>query len=144
ILVVDDDALLRRAICAVLLHDGYDSLEASTGACALELCTRTARIDLVLSDVEMPEMDGISLARHLGQMLPRLPVVLMSGTDKSACVLAKPFTASQLRHAIETGLARGNRTGEQPRRRRPARRFGTRKRRTNRSAVLKKHAESTR
>jgi two-component system cell cycle sensor histidine kinase/response regulator CckA len=107
VLVVDDEPLLRRFAARVLVEDGYIILEASDGAEALELVNAGAELlDLVVSDIVMPRMNGVELLQILSVTQPQLPVVLMSGygTPQLAergiaapCgILSKPFSAERL------------------------------------------------
>ncbi len=79
-LVVEDDAEVRVMAARALREVGYRVLEAENGRAALNLVRRHAgRLDLVVTDVGMPEMDGYELARRLGVERAGLPVVFMSG-----------------------------------------------------------------
>jgi signal transduction histidine kinase len=88
ILVVDDDSTVRRLIAHTLVPLGYTLMEASCGREALEICRTTPeKIDLVLSDVIMPGMNGRELIEHLKQKRPEIKTLFMSGyTDN---ILAK-------------------------------------------------------
>jgi signal transduction histidine kinase/ActR/RegA family two-component response regulator len=80
ILIVDDDSSVRGLIVDTLTPLGYSLMEASCGKEALELCRTTPeKIDLVLSDVIMPGMNGRQLIEHLKQERPEIRTVLMSG-----------------------------------------------------------------
>jgi PAS domain S-box-containing protein len=115
VLLVDDEAAVRATIRMILTRNGYSVVEASNGREALALHREHGeRIDLVLTDVRMPEMDGRSLAAELRKARPSLPVLLMTGyddasvdaptTEKSEFVLPKPFTAPALLDAIADRL----------------------------------------
>lgn len=77
ILFVDDVPELRRTVCRTLRAVGYVVVEADSGRTALETI-ECQPFDMVLSDVMMPDMNGIELLRALRQRDPALPVVLMS------------------------------------------------------------------
>ncbi len=108
ILLVEDDPMVRELSAEVLQRSGYEVLEAATPALALEVCVRrTGPIQLLLTDVVMPGMNGGELARRVQQLRPDIRVLFMSGyTDnavlqtgelRSACAfLQKPFTPSAL------------------------------------------------
>ena len=107
ILLVEDEAVVRDSTRRLLERQGYTVLEARHGADALRLLEEDRRIDLVLSDVVMPEMGGGELSRRAQQARPGLRMVFMSGyTDKGvrrqealppdAHFLAKPFHAEAL------------------------------------------------
>lgn len=79
ILVVDDSTLIRHAVVKTLTAAGYGILQAENGRKGLETWEENkAAITLVLSDVFMPELDGLSMARELRKRNRTLPVVLMS------------------------------------------------------------------
>jgi signal transduction histidine kinase/DNA-binding response OmpR family regulator len=79
ILIVDDDRLFRFNIRALLEDLGYDIItEAENGREALEICERE-RPDLVLTDLRMPEMDGLSLILNMQGICPEIPVIVISG-----------------------------------------------------------------
>ncbi len=78
LLVVDDDSLIRRSLGEMLRREGYTVLEAATGAEALKL-VGSAAPSLVITDFNMPEIDGMQLLRELKARKPDLPVVLVTG-----------------------------------------------------------------
>ena len=80
VLVVEDEAVVRDLACRSLRHFGYTVLEARHGAEALALVQQNGRtINLVLTDLAMPEMGGRELASRLAVVAPELPVLYMSG-----------------------------------------------------------------
>jgi DNA-binding NtrC family response regulator len=78
LLVVDDDSLIRRSLGEMLRHEGYVVLEAAGGAEALKLAA-TGSPNLVITDFNMPEIDGLQLLRELRAKKPDLPVILVTG-----------------------------------------------------------------
>jgi CheY-like chemotaxis protein len=103
VLVVDDDAMLRDLLARVIAEAGYRVLTAGDGDEALALAgTLDGQLQLVVTDVRMPVMDGVTLARHLTEINPRLPVLFVSGFVPLAGeplpgpLLAKPFTPNDL------------------------------------------------
>ena len=101
ILVVDDDDDVREVTAALLARRGYSVLTAASGAEALRICARHAGpIDLLLTDVEMPQMTGPLLARAVRSVRPEARVLFMSGnahaTALDAPLVPKPFTVSAL------------------------------------------------
>lgn len=78
VLVVDDEPLMLRILSRVLRAIGYRVECASSGTAGLELARNTP-FDLVVSDISMPDMDGISLLRHLRAEAPDVPVILVTG-----------------------------------------------------------------
>jgi two-component system, cell cycle sensor histidine kinase and response regulator CckA len=117
ILLVEDEATVRDLTARALTRAGYRVLPAATPteACAL-FAQRGADIDLLLTDVVMPEMHGPALARQLVARRPDLPVLFMSGysdaipadaaATEKALFLAKPFTPVDLLTAVADLLPR--------------------------------------
>jgi CheY-like chemotaxis protein len=108
IIVVDDDEYVRRALAELLEDSEFLVLEAASGREALALARDRAELDLVITDVNMPEMDGMELVEELKSMRPSLPVILMSGRphqDRSHPFLAKPFTLRGLLACIANATA---------------------------------------
>jgi CheY-like chemotaxis protein len=92
ILVVDDEAAVRSLTTRVLEGHGYSVIEAHDGFDAWRLLeTMADRIDLVLSDVVMPRLDGIELARCMEVMPQPPPILLMSGYGLNALEFERPF-----------------------------------------------------
>jgi len=114
ILLVDDDEAVRQGTRRLLEADGHRVLEAADGAEAVK-AIRGESIDLVLTDLYMPNMDGIELVRQLRQIRgPNLKIIAISGAEGTGypdmrpiaaalgvtATLGKPFTREELRHAI--------------------------------------------
>ena len=78
ILIVDDEASIRKSLEGVLGDDGYSCVHAADGAEALALL-RSANPALVLLDIWMPGMDGIETLRRIKEIQPQTPVIMMSG-----------------------------------------------------------------
>jgi CheY-like chemotaxis protein len=115
VIVCDDSAAIRSWITQVLSEDGYDATAAASGDECLSLCERGA-VDLLVTDVRMPEMDGPTLRRRMRELVPELPTVFMSGfaadlleregvDPRSEAFLDKPFSREQLIEAVTTVLA---------------------------------------
>lgn len=119
ILLVDDDALLRDTVHQLLALDGHDVTEADDGQSALDLVRGGLAVDLVLTDILMPIMDGARFIVELKKLRPRWPVIAMSGGRRSlspqfsldtaaiagaAQLLAKPFGRSALQSAVQAVL----------------------------------------
>jgi two-component system NtrC family response regulator len=99
ILVVDDDELVRRVVTEMLEDCDFSVIEAGSGGEALAMTREQTDVDLVISDVNMPGMDGLQLISELKSIRPSLPVILMSGRpyrDRTHPFLAKPFTRQAL------------------------------------------------
>lgn len=80
ILVAEDDAALRKMMCAFLRLNGYTALPAENGQAALEQMEDT-QPDLVIADVMMPVMDGIELTRGIRAAWPMMPVLMVTAKD---------------------------------------------------------------
>jgi two-component system response regulator PilR (NtrC family) len=85
ILIVEDETVLRESLAELLAGEGYEVLQAPDGKAAYELVLKRP-VDLVLSDVRMPEMDGLTLLGHLNKLAPETPVIMITayGTVESA------------------------------------------------------------
>ncbi|MBW2109022.1 MAG: response regulator [Deltaproteobacteria bacterium] len=78
ILVVDDDVQILRSLRDVLQREGYEVLEATDGKKAIQLCKAQA-IDVVITDILMPEKDGLETIKTLRRDYPGVGVIAMSG-----------------------------------------------------------------
>ena len=107
VLLVDDNEELRRVVKRMLARAGYQVIEAGNGAAALEHLDRGDRVDLVLSDVMMPEVNGRAVVEAIRQRHRDVRVLLMSGYNYDAALrgmtqrgdvafIEKPFTAEKL------------------------------------------------
>jgi len=85
ILIVDDEDVLRESLATLLEDEGHDVIQAANGKEAYDIVVDRP-IDLMLSDVRMPEMDGMELLGHLQQVAPQMPVIILTayGTVESA------------------------------------------------------------
>ncbi len=117
VLVVDDEAAVRRFACRVLERAGYSVFEAIDGVDALELIQgQTVALELVVSDIVMPRMNGVELLQALSVSQPALAVILMSGYATSALselgivtpcsILTKPFLAERLLAEVDRCIRR--------------------------------------
>jgi signal transduction histidine kinase len=114
ILVVEDQSEIRDLARRLLSRAGYEVLTAGGGREALDMIAKGARIDLVLSDLLMPnDIDGLTLVRRVREIFPLIPAVLMSGytpdtqelSTTNASFVAKPFTRTALLEAVRKELA---------------------------------------
>ncbi|HEY1333242.1 MAG TPA: response regulator [Myxococcaceae bacterium] len=116
ILVVEDEEVVLTMVTRFLWEQGFRTLEARNGAEALHLAKLSrAHLSLVITDVMMPVMDGRELGRRLGQELPQLPVLYISGYytgdvfnrdgPSASSFLRKPFTEEELRLRVQELLA---------------------------------------
>jgi len=116
ILLVEDEEGLRALNARGLASRGYTVLQASNGAEAIEVLDKHGHVDLVVSDVVMPEMDGPTLLRELRRRDPQVKVIFVSGyaeeafaknlpSDEQYAFLAKPFTLKQLVAAVKQTMS---------------------------------------
>jgi two-component system cell cycle sensor histidine kinase/response regulator CckA len=105
VLLVDDEPLVRRLVALILEEQGFTVLAADSGWEAIRLSrSHPGEIDLLVSDVVMPGMDGPTLATELLAVQPALPVLFMSGSceplhldnDKPFRFVSKPFDLATL------------------------------------------------
>jgi two-component system nitrogen regulation response regulator NtrX len=125
VLIVDDEASIRRSLAGILSDEGFEPSEAADGEAALAKLRGDASLDLVLLDIAMPGRDGVSVLEEIQRSHPGVPVVMMSGhgTIETAVratqlgafdFLEKPLSIEKLlltlRHALERSqLERENR-----------------------------------
>ncbi|WP_343231263.1 response regulator [Rhodomicrobium vannielii] len=117
VLLVEDEDAVRSFASRALATRGYTVLEAASGVEALEIMDRhEGQVDLVVSDVVMPEMDGPTLLRHLRQRNPDIRIIFMSGyaeeafrknlsADENFVFLPKPFTLKKLAETVKAAAA---------------------------------------
>jgi len=113
ILIIDDEPTVRRALSRILTADGHEVVEAANGVQATAI-VEEAGIDLVFTDIFMPEMDGIEFVLWVVERFPDCPVVAMSGGGATpmdtvlgdahalgaADVIAKPLDPALVRDVV--------------------------------------------
>jgi len=116
LLVVEDDDAVRAMAAGVLKWLGYKVLEAPTGKDAYQICEKMDKpVDLVISDVVMPQMSGIEFTAQLRTLWPEVKVLYMSGYSlsqflpgdadgKEMIYLQKPFRLISLAHKVRKAL----------------------------------------
>ena len=115
ILLVEDDEPLRQLVARVLRNAGYSVLEAADGEDALHCSASHDRIDLLVTDVVMPRLGGVELARRLCALDADMRVMYMSGYSEGvvekrgalqtdAPWITKPFAPTQLLHEVRNLL----------------------------------------
>jgi CheY-like chemotaxis protein len=119
ILIAEDEPVVRDYIGKILRKEGFRLLEAIDGIDALEQLDKSRdQVDLLVTDIRMPRMDGISLAHSIEERYPRTPVIYMSGypfdlreerirhPTLPCAFLAKPFSRVDLVDAVRKCLER--------------------------------------
>ena len=110
-LVVDDEPRVRTYLCIVLQSGGFETVEAGNGIQAIERLRSTIqKVDLIVSDISMPVMDGHALASAVRAEFPGTPIILITGyipnPTMDIVILQKPFLPAVLLDAASGALAR--------------------------------------
>jgi two-component system cell cycle response regulator CpdR len=117
VLIADDESSMRALVARAIAMDGHETVTAQDGAEALEILTREGgAFDLLLTDIQMPIMDGIALALSAARDFPHLTILLMTGfadqreraSNLNAIahdVITKPFSVADIRTAVAAALA---------------------------------------
>ena len=117
VLIADDEDSMRVLVARAVATDGHDTITAQDGAEALEILSREeGAFDLLLTDIQMPVMDGVALALTAARDFPDLTILLMtgfadqreraSGLDAIVHdVVTKPFSVADIRTAVASALA---------------------------------------
>lgn len=119
VLLVEDEASVRRVTARALTRYGYRVVEAEDAAAALRHMGSEPGVRLVLSDVGLPDMNGVALAQRLRALRPDVPVVFTSGhsddtvmerlsTDRTARFLEKPYSVDGLLRCVAEALREGS------------------------------------
>jgi two-component system, cell cycle response regulator CpdR len=117
VLIADDEDSMRQLVARAIAMDGHEVVTAQDGAEALDILVREdGAFDLLLTDIQMPVMDGIALALATARDFPGLTILLMTGyadqreraSNLNAIVhdvITKPFSVSDIRTAVADALA---------------------------------------
>ena len=117
VLIVDDEDSIRSLVARAIAMDGHETVTAADGAEALEILGNEQGVfDLLLTDIQMPVMDGIALALTAARDFPELTILLMTGfadqreraSNLNALVhdvITKPFSVADIRTAVADALA---------------------------------------
>lgn len=123
VLIADDEESMRNLVARAIGMDGHDTVTAQDGAEALEiLISEQGAFDLLLTDIQMPVMDGIALALSAARDFPDLTILLMTGfaeqreraSNLNAIVhdvITKPFSVADIRTAVADALATRRKPG---------------------------------
>ena len=115
ILLVEDEDMVRAVAERALTRHGYEVITAINGEEGLEILKGRSDIDMLVSDVVMPMMDGPTLGRHARELYPKMPLLFMSGYAEEQLrrsialenvdFLPKPFSVQQLAEAVRNAMA---------------------------------------
>ena len=117
VLIVDDEVSMRMLVARAVTMDGHETVTAEDGAEALEILgSEQGAFDLLLTDIQMPVMDGIALALAAARDFPELTILLMTGFAEQRerasglnaiahDVITKPFSVADIRTAVADALA---------------------------------------
>ena len=151
VLIADDEESMRSLVARAIAMDGHETVTAEDGAEALDILTREqGAFDLLLTDIQMPVMDGIALALTAARDFPNLKILLMTGfadqreraSGLNAIVhdvVTKPFSVHDIRTAVADALAARKAGSCRNLRRRPPRKRGTQ----HAAAVVRPHSITT-
>ena len=114
LLIADDNEALRKLISAGLRDDGYRVIEADDGPAAVAIL-KAELVDLLITDVVMPNMDGIELLERAHQLRPNLRSIIITGhgtartvieafKNRACDIISKPFKLEELKAAVHTAL----------------------------------------
>ncbi|WP_316863056.1 response regulator [uncultured Cohaesibacter sp.] len=124
ILLTEDDDGVRMFVQRALMMDGHSVATAEDGTDALEVLSESDdSFDLLLTDIQMPEMDGIALAKSAAKSWPDMTILMMTGfaEQRERCdslsvivhdVVSKPFSLAEIRSAVKGALS--GRAAEEP------------------------------
>jgi len=118
ILVVDDEELTRFTVCEILQQGGHETIDVCCGAEALGILD-SEHIDLIVTDMVMPEMNGNVFIDKAREMLPDIPIIVISGGGRTMtydyleiakqqgtqAILNKPFSPETLLLKVDEALA---------------------------------------
>ena len=113
ILIVDNDSAIRGLMAKLLSFLGYAVMAAGNGLEAVDVfCSNAERIDLILTDLRMPVMDGYEAVAQIWKLKPTARIVCMSASPGAHCpagasFLPKPFTVQSVRECIGRAMLNG-------------------------------------
>jgi CheY-like chemotaxis protein len=124
ILVIDDETLMRRMVQRILVPEGHTVLEAENGTIGIDM-VRSHAPDIVITDILMPEKEGLETIRELRRLNPAIKIIAMSGGSAGQdapvlhwaerlgahATLAKPFRAAELQDAVSRLLGSAPKSG---------------------------------
>jgi two-component system response regulator PilR (NtrC family) len=113
-LVVDDDRAIRSYIRVLLQREGFETVEAAGGKAAMEIVKMLGGcVDLIVTDIQMPDGDGLSFANAVRKSFPSVPIILVSARARPDAVfefVEKPFASATFVRVIRTLVPRPAKT----------------------------------
>ena len=114
VLVVDDDEMQRESLAALLVADGIAVTSCERAADALAMLRALDPVDLIVSDIVMPDMDGLEFSARARALRPGMPIVLVTGDDTAvdrviangSVALLKPYSPGMLKRVLDEHLGR--------------------------------------
>jgi response regulator RpfG family c-di-GMP phosphodiesterase len=114
-LIVDDDAQVRHVLSRVVTTHGMSTIEASSGADALATLAREGEVPICISDIYMPEMDGVTFLREVGKLYPDMAMIMLTGVAEVStaveCLklgaldyISKPVMVEEVRARLDKAL----------------------------------------
>ena len=112
VLIVEDDYAAQQAVVALLRQMGHTPIAADSATEALRILNSADAIDVVVSDVVMPKINGIEFAERVRRLRPSLPIVLVTGDSDAvddvlasgAVAILKPYSPDTLRRVLKEAL----------------------------------------
>jgi CheY-like chemotaxis protein len=122
VLLVEDEQPIRDFLIPLLFGDGFDCREAANGRAAMDLLATGTRINLVLSNMLLPVIDGLSLLLHVKQRYPRIPFAFVSAVNDAEIreeamrqgadgYLLKPFSGEEFLEFVRRVMSTSSRPG---------------------------------
>jgi len=116
ILVIEDDDAVRRMIGRILISEGHEVIEAGNGKEGLDWLNKSENIELIITDIIMPDMEGLETIREVKNRLPQLKIMAISGGGRidaqdylaiasglgADFTLRKPFIRQELIDAVKS------------------------------------------
>ena len=122
-MIVDDEEMMREAVADMLKDRADEIIPAESGAAAIEKLEGTDKINIIITDLKMPGMDGFALLDRVKIMAPNIPIVVMSGYSETFSVeeamkrgaaeyILKPFKKEEINMIVDRALWRAASRGK--------------------------------
>ena len=115
VLIVDDDEMQRESLAALLAADGVAVTPCERACDALRILRSQDPVDIVVSDIVMPDMDGLEFSARARELRPGMAIVLVTGDDAAvdrviangSVALLKPYSPATLKRVLDEHFGRG-------------------------------------